>query len=54
MAYELLNRPEGETATVIVIDWKDGSSPPYTQAVANIRLVGTMTGHLLGAIKVRS
>lgn len=35
------------SATVILIDWQGGSSPPYAQAVANIRLVGAMVGHLL-------
>lgn len=35
---------------VIVIGWEGGSSPPYTQAVANIRLVGTMAAHLLAAL----
>ncbi|KAJ8952140.1 hypothetical protein NQ318_018476 [Aromia moschata] len=38
---------EVEDCNVIVIDWHSGSSPPYTQAVANIRLVGSMTAHLL-------
>ncbi|GLV44467.1 uncharacterized protein CBL_10271 [Carabus blaptoides fortunei] len=41
---ELLKR---EACSVIVIDWGGGSSPPYTQAVANIRLVGAMMAHLL-------
>lgn len=27
-------------ATVVVVDWRGGSSPPYYQAVANIRLIG--------------
>lgn len=39
-----------ENCTVIVVDWLGGSSPPYTQAVANIRLVGVMTAHLLNDI----
>lgn len=41
---ELLKR---SNANVIVIDWSGGSDPPYTQAVANIRLVGAMTAHLI-------
>lgn len=44
MTRELLVR---ENCSVIVIDWHGGSGPPYTQAVANIRLVGAMTAHLL-------
>lgn len=39
-----------EKCTVIVVDWQGGSSPPYTQAVANIRLVGAMAAHLLEMI----
>ncbi|CAG9760514.1 unnamed protein product [Ceutorhynchus assimilis] len=38
---------DAEDSNVIVIDWHGGSSPPYTQAVANIRLIGSMTAHLL-------
>ncbi|XP_035795010.1 pancreatic triacylglycerol lipase-like [Anopheles albimanus] len=41
----LLNRDR--TATVIVIDWGNGSNPPYNQACANIRLVGAITAHVL-------
>lgn len=41
---------EREDCNVIVINWNGGSSPPYTQAVANIRLVGAMTAYLLGDI----
>ncbi|XP_044272096.1 pancreatic triacylglycerol lipase isoform X1 [Tribolium madens] len=44
MAQELLKIHD---CSVIVVDWQGGSSPPYTQAVANIRLVGAMTAHLL-------
>ncbi|XP_039296077.1 pancreatic triacylglycerol lipase [Nilaparvata lugens] len=41
---ELLERYD---VNVISVDWGNGSSPPYTQAVANIRLVGTITAHLI-------
>lgn len=44
MAYEFL---EKEDCTVIIIDWGRGSGPPYTQAVANTRLVGVIAAHLL-------
>ncbi|XP_066253254.1 pancreatic triacylglycerol lipase-like isoform X1 [Euwallacea similis] len=44
IAQEFLSQ---EDCNVIVVDWHKGSSPPYTQAVANIRLIGTMTAHLL-------
>ncbi|CAG9830045.1 unnamed protein product [Diabrotica balteata] len=39
-----------EDCNVIIIDWQRGSGPPYTQAVANIRLVGAMTAYLLSDI----
>lgn len=48
---ELLNR---ERCTVIHVDWQGGSSPPYSQAVANIRLVGAMTAHLLEMISAHT
>lgn len=41
-----------KNATVVVVDWKGGSSPPYYQAVANIRLCGAITAHLIYAIYV--
>ncbi|KAL0277659.1 UNVERIFIED_CONTAM: hypothetical protein PYX00_004877 [Menopon gallinae] len=47
MTKELLERSD---ANVIVVDWSGGSDPPYTQAVANIRLVGAMTAHLIKGI----
>lgn len=40
---ELLKR---EDSNVIVVDWNGGSQPPYAQAVANTRLVGSMTARL--------
>lgn len=45
----LSHEPEGEAA-VVLIDWGGGSSPPYVQAVANIRLVGSMTAHVIHMI----
>ncbi|XP_023012525.2 pancreatic triacylglycerol lipase [Leptinotarsa decemlineata] len=39
-----------EDCNVIIIDWQRGSRPPYTQAVANIRLVGAITAYLLNDI----
>ncbi|XP_050430682.1 pancreatic triacylglycerol lipase [Adelges cooleyi] len=47
IAKQILNRND---ANVIIIDWEGGSSPPYTQAVANIRLVGRITAHLINVI----
>ncbi len=32
---------------VLLQDWLAASRPPYTQAVANVRLIGAMTAHLL-------
>jgi pancreatic triacylglycerol lipase len=34
-------------STVIVVDWRGGSSPPYYQAVANIRLIGNVVAHVI-------
>lgn len=36
-----------EDQNVIVVDWSVGARPPYTQAVANIRMVGAQVAHLL-------
>ncbi|XP_013178093.1 PREDICTED: pancreatic lipase-related protein 2 [Papilio xuthus] len=47
MANALLNLEGNEAATVMIVDWRKGSQPPYGQAVANIRLVGAMTAHLV-------
>jgi len=44
---ELLSRYD---ANVVVVDWGSGSEPPYSQAVANIRLVGTITALLIKAM----
>lgn len=43
----LLDKDRTGIASVIAVDWSGGSSPPYTQAVANIRLVGAITAHVL-------
>ncbi|EDW52995.1 pancreatic triacylglycerol lipase [Drosophila sechellia] len=42
----LAHEPEGRAA-VVLIDWGGGASPPYVQAVANIRLVGAITAHVV-------
>ncbi|XP_028038572.1 pancreatic lipase-related protein 2-like [Bombyx mandarina] len=47
LANALLDIDGNESATVIIVDWRGGSQPPYGQAVANIRLVGVMTAHLI-------
>lgn len=47
MADALLNLQGNDAATVIIVDWRRGSQPPYGQAVANIRLVGVMTSYLI-------
>lgn len=47
MAKALFESEPDRTATVIVLDWSEGSSPPYVQAAANTRIVGAITGHLL-------
>lgn len=51
----LLNREqekEQEQFNVISVDWGLGASPPYTQAVANTRLVGAIIAHLIRVIQV--
>lgn len=48
----LIDNDREKTATVIVIDWRLGSSPPYSQAVANIRLIGAITAHVIHMIYV--
>ncbi|XP_033610214.1 pancreatic triacylglycerol lipase isoform X2 [Cryptotermes secundus] len=50
MTRELLNLLD---CSVIVVDWSSGSGPPYPQAVANIRLVGAMTAHLINNLIVQ-
>ncbi|XP_049866525.1 pancreatic lipase-related protein 2-like [Pectinophora gossypiella] len=50
MADALLNLEGNDGATVFVVDWRGGSQPPYGQAVANIRLIGVMTAHLIHSI----
>lgn len=37
---------------VVVVDWLSGSGPPYTQAVANIRLIGAILGRLVLDLEV--
>lgn len=41
-----------ESATVMIVDWRGGSSPPYYQAVANIRLVGAIVAHFIMAVQL--
>ncbi|XP_053696867.1 pancreatic lipase-related protein 2-like [Sabethes cyaneus] len=50
MINALLDQDEEGTATCIVIDWGGGSSPPYNQASANIRLVGAIAAHVIHMI----
>ncbi|GAB0094042.1 pancreatic triacylglycerol lipase [Sergentomyia squamirostris] len=49
MVNALLDEDLHGTASVVVVDWggNGASSPPYTQAVANIRLVGAITAHII-------
>lgn len=49
MSTDLLKR---EDVNVIIVDWGNGSLPPYSQAVANIRLVGRMTAILIYSLIV--
>lgn len=47
MTKALLRR---EDCNVVVVNWITGAGPPYTQAVANTRLVGAMTARLANQI----
>jgi pancreatic triacylglycerol lipase len=49
IAYQILRRYD---ANVIIIDWERGSGAPYTQAVANIRMVGRVTAQLINVLRV--
>ena len=53
MTNALLDIDKHGQSTVVVVDWRAGSSPPYTQAVANIRLIGAITAHVIHLIYVR-
>nr|XP_027204822.1 pancreatic triacylglycerol lipase-like [Dermatophagoides pteronyssinus] len=48
MSMALLNHDD---LNVISVDWMLGASPPYSQAVANTRLVGAMIAHLIKIIQ---
>lgn len=50
MMNALLDHDRYGKSSVVVVDWGRGSRPPYTQAVANIRLVGVMTAHIIHLI----
>lgn len=47
MAKALMHQCEEGECAAIIIDWGGGASPPYVQAVANIRLVGAITAHVV-------
>lgn len=51
MSAALLNNDD---FNVISVDWMLGATPPYTQAVANTRLVGAIIAHLIKVLQVRS
>ncbi|KAG5669068.1 hypothetical protein PVAND_016968 [Polypedilum vanderplanki] len=48
MMNEILNYDN--EAVVILVDWRGGSSMPYYQAAANIRVVGAVLAHLIAGI----
>lgn len=48
MMNEILNYDN--QATVVIVDWRGGSTPPYYQAVANIRVVGAVVAHVIMGI----
>ncbi|XP_063229930.1 pancreatic lipase-related protein 2-like [Bacillus rossius redtenbacheri] len=49
LAGELLKNRD---ANVILVDWGEGAKPPYTQAVANTRLVGAVLAQLLASLRI--
>ena len=49
MSLELLSKSD---FNVISIDWMIGATPPYTQAVANARLVGAIIADFIKSIQV--
>lgn len=53
MMNALLDRNRNTNAAVVIVDWGEGSSPPYAQAVSNIRLVGVMTAHIMDMLYVQ-
>lgn len=50
MVNALLDNDQDRTASVMIVDWGTGSTPPYSQAVANIRLIGAITAHVIHMI----
>lgn len=49
MIRELLTK---DAFNVISVDWVLGAAPPYTQAVANARMVGAVLAHFIERIRV--
>ncbi len=49
MIIELLGKSD---YNIISVDWMIGATPPYTQAVANARLVGAIIADFLKSIQV--
>lgn len=50
MMNALLDKDKTRKSSVVIVDWGEGSSPPYGQAVSNIRLVGVITAHIMNMI----
>ncbi len=49
MCIELLSKDD---YNIISVDWMIGATPPYSQAVANARLVGAIIADFLKSIQV--
>jgi hypothetical protein len=49
MCIELLSKDD---YNIISVDWMMGATPPYSQAVANARLVGAIIADFLKSIQV--
>lgn len=48
--HALIDGDPAQRTSVIIVDWGQGSVPPYTQATANTRLVGAIAAHVIHMI----
>lgn len=48
MAWELLKNGD---YNVVIVDWRKGAAPPYTQAVANARIMGTILARFIQSLQ---
>lgn len=53
MVSALLNNLDGNFL-ILAFDWENGATPPYAQAVSNIRLMGAVVGKFIEDLVVSS